>query len=81
MEVHGERIEAVTYVAEREGGYELPEIQLRWWNTQTGAVKVTSLAPVEVEVQPNPELAESLALPSGAGAGLGGRRHGGRRPG
>ncbi|MEJ2328634.1 MAG: hypothetical protein P8Z33_02070 [Gammaproteobacteria bacterium] len=32
--IEGSRIETVTYVAERAGTYNLPEIVLEWWDTQ-----------------------------------------------
>jgi len=53
----GERIESVTYVCERAGEFEIPEIVIRWWDPSLQDWKETRFAAVTLEVAENPALA------------------------
>lgn len=44
------RTEAVTYVIEAPGRYQLPAIRLDWWNTTTAAVETATTTPVTFDV-------------------------------
>jgi hypothetical protein len=59
----GTRVEAVSYVAELEGSYRLPAVELTWWDVNAERLR-SALAPaVELEVVANPDLATAFALP------------------
>ena len=59
----GTRVDSASYVAEREGRYELPAIELSWWNVDSGRLERTSAGAIELDVIPNPDLATEFALP------------------
>lgn len=59
----GTRVEAVSYVAEREGIYRLPEIELIWWDVNAERLRSASAPAVELEVVANPDLATECFLP------------------
>ncbi len=59
----GTRVESTTFVAEREGRYTLPAVELAWWDVTAGALQQASAAALEVEVVANPDLAPEFALP------------------
>ena len=46
------RTEAVAYVIERPGRYELPAVTLDWWNTAASARETAATAPVTIDVPP-----------------------------
>jgi len=39
----GERVDAVTYVLQRSGEFQLPELQIHWWNTGAGRLETVTL--------------------------------------
>jgi hypothetical protein len=53
----GERIESVTYVCERAGEFEIPEILVRWWNPKSQDWKEKRFPAMTLEVAENPALA------------------------
>jgi len=57
------RTEVVSYVFQEEGWYELPAIDIPWWDSRSSTLRTASLAAVELEVAPNPGLAEEIPLP------------------
>ena len=59
----GTRVDSASYVAEREGHYVLPAIELSWWNVNAGRLERASAEAVELDVIPNPDLATEFALP------------------
>ncbi|PZR00316.1 MAG: hypothetical protein DI533_06990 [Cereibacter sphaeroides] len=48
------RVEAVTYVVEVPGDYNLPAIKLDWWNNQTQSIATVSIDPVRFSVAAPP---------------------------
>jgi hypothetical protein len=52
--IEAARIETVTYVLEREGSYELPEIAILWWDPQTKKMSQALLPAIEFKVEENP---------------------------
>jgi hypothetical protein len=59
--LRGRREDRLTYVAEREGRYTLPAVEISWWNLESGALDRSELAPVELIVGPKPEAEDSGA--------------------
>ena len=49
--ITGVRNEAVTYVFERGGIYNLPPVTLRWWNTEAGQVEIAEIPPMVFHVE------------------------------
>jgi hypothetical protein len=49
--VTGVRSEAVTYVFERGGTYELPPVTLRWWNAATKQVEKAEISSIVLRVE------------------------------
>lgn len=49
--VTGIRSEVMTYVFERGGTFEFPAVTLRWWNTGTNQIEITSIPPLVFEVK------------------------------
>jgi hypothetical protein len=58
----GERVEAVTFVAQRPGRFEIPGIVVRWWDPESETLEERSFDPVELSVAPNPALGPSTML-------------------
>ncbi len=57
------RTETVSYVFREEGRYELPAIDIPWWDSHSSRLRTASLPGVELEVAANPGLAEEIPLP------------------
>ena len=57
------RTETVSYVFQEEGRYELPAINIPWWDSRSSRLRIASLPAVELEVAPNPDFAEEIPLP------------------
>ncbi len=51
------REDGATYVVEREGSYELPAIEIHWWDPATDRIHTEKLAALKLEVAANPDLA------------------------
>lgn len=51
----GERIESATYVFEKDGTTELPEIKIRWWNPDTKTLEEKVLPAVQLTIAVNPD--------------------------
>ncbi len=59
----GERIEAATYVLQREGAFLLPAIEVHWWDPARGALVTETLAERTLEVGPgDPAVAAAPSL-------------------
>ena len=73
----GTRVETVTYVFERAGDFEIPDVEFNWWDIDAGQLKqlvlpgmsvqvtgeaVVELAPVETQRQKNTGLLRSALL-------------------
>lgn len=50
----GARIDSATYILERPGDYELPEITLNWWDSTAERFRTVSLPAAEFSVSPDP---------------------------
>lgn len=59
----GTRVERATIVAEQEGDYILPAIELAWWDIDAKRLRTATLAAVEFHVEPNPDLVADIPLP------------------
>lgn len=52
-----ERTDTVTYVSERAGSFQIPELSLRWWDPGKGQWQTKRFPAVTLEVAENPALA------------------------
>jgi len=59
----GQRVESVTYVLQEEGVYELPGLELVWWNVEARRLRRAKLPGVSFSVAPNPAFVEEIPLP------------------
>ena len=50
--IGGRRVETVTYVAREIGAYELPPVELAWWDVEAGELRRETLPSVTFDVQP-----------------------------
>jgi hypothetical protein len=53
----------MTLIATEPGQYDLPAIEIPWWNTETDRQEIARLAPVSVDIMPNPDTRSDLAQP------------------
>lgn len=56
----GSRTERRTYVAREVGDYELPGVEIAWWNTRTGTLERTTLPAVTFRVEADPAAAPTF---------------------
>ena len=61
--VVGTRIEQATFVAEEEGDYTLPAVEISWWDVDEEKLAVARLTAIELRVDPNPEALAAIPLP------------------
>jgi len=54
--ITGTRVESVTYLMEREGEFQLPSVDLYWWDLDAGRLRKETLPAIELAVAHNPEL-------------------------
>ncbi len=59
----GTRVERATIVAEQEGDYILPAIELAWWDVEAKRLRTATLPAVEFHVEPNPDLVADIPFP------------------
>ena len=59
----GTRVESVTYVAQEEGSYQLPAVELAWWDIGAGRLRQAALPALEFHVASNPSLVQEIPLP------------------
>lgn len=55
-EFTGKRIEAISYVCERQGSFHIPEAHVQWWNPKSESLQNIILEGVELKVDANPLL-------------------------
>lgn len=70
----GTRVETVSYVAQEEGEYRLPGIEISWWDVGAERMRSASVPEVSFVVVANPNLVNELGLPPDSavvGAGTG----------
>lgn len=59
----GRRVESITCRLEREGDYELPAIQIAWWDLGAKQMRKARLPAVAFSVAPAPARADEIPLP------------------
>jgi hypothetical protein len=59
-ELSATRVDSATYMLERAGDYELPAVDVRWWNGNEGKVETAHLDAVKLQVVPNPARASAV---------------------
>jgi hypothetical protein len=52
--ISSSRQTAMTLIATEPGQYDLPAIEIPWWNTATDRQEIARLAPVTIDIMPNP---------------------------
>jgi hypothetical protein len=52
--ISSSRQTGMTLIATEPGQYHLPAIEIPWWNTETDRQEIARLAPITVEIMPNP---------------------------
>lgn len=57
------RTDSATYVVMHEGEYELPAVEVIWWNTRIGRLEKASAPPVKFSALPNPAYKPEFGLP------------------
>jgi hypothetical protein len=57
------RVERGTYIAEREGRYTLPALDVGYWDTSAKRVAHATLPALTIEIEPAPAVAPEIALP------------------
>jgi hypothetical protein len=61
--ISSSRQTAMTLIATEPGQYDLPAIEIPWWNTATDRQEIARLAPVTVDIMPNPGTAPGIQQP------------------
>jgi hypothetical protein len=61
--ISSSRQTGMTLIATEPGQYDLPAIEIPWWNTETDRQEIARLAPVTVDIMPNPGVAASPQEP------------------
>ncbi|MEA3278772.1 MAG: hypothetical protein U9Q81_26430 [Pseudomonadota bacterium] len=54
--LRGERAESHTLVFQRPGSFDVPGARIRWWNPETQKLDQVEIAPLSIDVAPNPAL-------------------------
>ena len=62
----GTRKVTTTYVAEQEGDYQLPAIEIHWWDIGAKQLRSATLPPVEFHVNPEVAFDSAFSLPQEA---------------
>ena len=60
--IGGERIEEITYFIEKPGDYELPEIEIFWWNLNSKRVVTSKLKAIKFHADSNASYISELAI-------------------
>jgi hypothetical protein len=61
--ISSSRQTGMTLIATEPGQYDLPAIEIPWWNTETGHQEIARLAPVTIDIMPNPGATAGLQEP------------------
>jgi BatD DUF11 like domain len=59
----GTRIESATYALQKEGAFQLPPVEIAWWDTNARVLRRSRLDAVDFSVAPNPGLQAEIPLP------------------
>ncbi len=62
--IGGRRVDSATYVAQKPGHYELPEIVVQWWDLSRGKLQERRLPPVTFDAAPHPGARSEFAIPA-----------------
>jgi hypothetical protein len=62
--IGGERIDAVTYIVQRAGNYELPAVDIAWWNPRTQALQHSTLPAVKIHAAGAPMNKSEFGVPA-----------------
>lgn len=60
----GRRVESATYVMEAEGVYELPAVEVAWWDLQAQRLRSSTVPAISFLVEPNPDYVAEFQIPS-----------------
>ncbi|MEC5398039.1 BatD family protein [Uliginosibacterium sp. H1] len=60
--IGGRRVDAVTYVAQQPGDYELPAVSLQWWDLRAGQLRKAEVPALKFSVAANPGYQPAFAL-------------------
>jgi len=60
----GRRVESATYVMEAEGIYELPAVEVAWWDLQARRLRRSTVPAISFVVEPNPDDVAEFEPPS-----------------
>ena len=58
--LRGKRVESVTYLIQEQGNYELPGIEIFWWDLNARRLRKSTLAPIVFKAAPNPDALAEL---------------------
>lgn len=62
----GQRTDSATYVIQKEGSFELPAIEVFWWDLKSDRMREAVAPSVAFEAAPNPDFAPDIPLPAEA---------------
>jgi hypothetical protein len=69
--INGTRVETITYLAEKEGNYILPDIRIRWWQPRQKGMQEKRLPARAIVIAENPDLAVLRTLQDSLNAAAG----------
>ncbi len=55
-DANGRRIESITYLLEKAGKYQVPQIKVTWWNPNNSRIYSKITAPLSINIKENPNL-------------------------
>lgn len=58
--VEGRRVQRATYLIQKQGQYNLPAIELRWWDLSAGKIRTATLPAVAITAAANPDYVAEL---------------------
>lgn len=59
----GRRVDAATYVVQRPGRYELPGVDVQWWDIRAGKLRTASVPPLRFAAAANPGYQPAVGIP------------------
>lgn len=59
----GRRVDAATYVVQRPGRYELPGVDVQWWDIRAGKLRTASVPPLRFSAAANPGYKPPVGIP------------------
>ncbi len=58
--LRGKRVESATYLIQKQGNYELPTVEIFWWDLNARRVRKSTLATIVFNAVPNPDAIAEL---------------------